>query len=319
MRNFFYALVFISLAVFGFSYTLKSSAAEISGQPIVNNYPYQIIEIKPLGGEVKFNGVSSNIDPVKIIPDLNVPYYPEDKISTLPDPKVGIGGIITINRAPVIKIKDGKKIKDVRSWVKTVGELLSEKNIELGTDDKISPTIDTQITDGSNIVITRVAITTLIETKPIDFQIQNKDDPNLDYGKKRVEAGEKGEKKLTYRVTREDGEEVGRVLLDSQVVKQPKTQINFTGTKVTVLSSVSGRATMTPVSGYVVSPNYRRGILIRITNKANGISIFQTVNATWGSASPPDGVVLDLAPSFLAQLKCPSHGCSSVLVEEIKQ
>jgi hypothetical protein len=200
-----------------------------------------------------------------------------------------------------------------------VAELFKEKNIELGADDKVNPSLESQIFNESQITITRVAITNVVELKPIDLQIQEKEDPNLNYGKKRVEAGARGEKKLTYRVRREDGEEVSRTLLTTEITKQPVTQINYTGTKVTVLSSVSGRATMTPVSGYVVSPNYRRGTLIRITNKSNGMKLFATVNATWGTASPPDGVVLDLAPTFLSQLKCPSHGCSSVLVEEIKQ
>lgn len=233
MRNFFYALVFISLIGFGFFYTLKSNAADVGGiQPITDSYPYQIIEIKPSGGAETFNGVSSNIDPVKIIPDLGVAYYPEDKISILPDPKVGIGSIITINRAPAVNIKDGKRSKEYRSWVTTVGELLSEKNIELGTDDKISPPVDAQITDGSVVAITRVAVTNVIEKKPVDFKVVKKDDPNLDKGKIRIsQAGVLGEKQLTYRSTREDGVEVGRVLIDTTVTKQSTDQIEYHGTK----------------------------------------------------------------------------------------
>jgi len=324
MRNFFYALVFISLIGFGFFYTIKSNAADVGGiQPITGSYPYQIIEIKPSGGAETFNGVSSNIDPVKIIPDLNIPYYPEDRISTLPDPKVGIGSVITINRAPAISIKDGKRSKEYRSWVATVGELLSEKGIELGTDDKMSPTVDAQIIDGSVVTITRVAITTIVETKLIDFQIQNKEDPNLDYGKKRVEVGEKGEKKLTYRVRREDGDEVERALLNTEITKQPVNQINYTGTKVTVLSSIRIVAkTYMPSNCSIVSANYKRGTLVRITNLANGVRIFGTVDCTWGTAtadtSAGDG--LDVSRAILSSLKWNGSGAGpSVLVEEIKQ
>jgi len=320
MRNFFFALVFVSLISFGSLSALKSQAADFA-EPlsVVDKYPYQITEIAPNGSENIINGESSSFDSQKIITDLGVAYYSEDKISVFPDPKLKLGGTIKILRAPVITIKDGKKIGEYRSWAKTAGQLLLEKNVELGTDDKINVSLSAEIFNGSSITITRVAITNIVETKSIDFQTLEKEDPNLDYGKKRIDAGAKGEKKLTYRVTREDGEEVSRILLSTEVIKEPKTQINYTGTKVTVLSSVSGRATMTTASGYVVSPNYSRGTLIRITNRANGKRIFENINATWGTASAPAGVVLDLAPTFLSQLGCPSFGCSSVLVEEIKQ
>jgi len=320
MRNFFYALIFSSIIIFGSLSVLKSNAEDNNPYQISpSNFPYQIIEINPFGEEIVTIGQTDQIDPIKIIPQLGIAYYPEDKILAFPNPDFGIGSKITINRAPVITIKDGKKVKEYRSWKLTVGELLSEKSIEIGADDKIDVDLSAEIFDGSKITITRVAITTVVETKAIDFQIQEKEDPNLDYGKKRVEVGEKGEKKLTYRVVREDGEEVSRTLLNSEITKQPATQINYIGTKVTVLSSVRGRATMTPFSGYVVSgiKNYPKGTLIRIS--ANGVSIIVKVSHTWGTASPPEGVILDLAPSFLSQLRCPKHGCSSVLVEEIKQ
>jgi len=317
MRNFFYALVLVSVVVFGFFISSKSFASgDVAGSAVVN-FPYKIIEVKPTGERSETAGASANIAPEKIITDLGLPYYLEDKISTLPDPKLRIGGVVTINRAAAISVKDGKKLTIYRSWGKTAGELLLEKNIELGTDDKTSFQPDSQIFDGSQLTIVRVAITTVVEVKAIDFQILQKDDPNLDYGKKRVEAGGKGEKKLTYRVRREDGEEVERTLIDSQVTKNPKSEIHYTGTKVTILSSVRGRATRTNIANYIVSANYPRGTLVRIN--ANGVSIIGMVNVTWGTATPPDGIVLDLSQSYLSQLKCSSSGCPSVLVEEIKQ
>lgn len=319
MRSFFYAIILVSIAIFGFFITLKSSAHGNDPAAVIADakFPYQIIEIKPDGSQSTISGGSSNGETAKIIADLGITLYPEDKISAFPDPKLKIGAKIKLQRAPIILVKDGKKQKEYRSWAKTAGEFLAEKNIELGVDDKANFATDSALSDGEQLIITRVAITTIIESKAIDFQIVQKDDPNLAYGRKRTETGEKGEKKLTYRVRREDGEEVERTLLNSEISKNPKNEIHYTGTKVTVLSSVRGRATMTLVSNYVVSPNYPRGTLIRITSGSK--SIIVTVNATWGTASPPAGVVLDLSQSFLSQLKCSSSGCPNVLVEEIQQ
>ncbi|MCX6810977.1 MAG: G5 domain-containing protein [Candidatus Berkelbacteria bacterium] len=320
MRNFFYALVSVSLIGFGFFSALKSNAQEVvSSQLSVVSYPYQITEIKPSGEQNTFSGVSSNIDPIKIIPDLKVPYYPEDRISTFPDPKLGFGSTIRIERAPAITIVDWKKPKVYRSWTKNVGDLLAEKNIELGTDDKISTSVSASIFDGSTITITRVAITTVVETAPIPFSITKASDPNLLWNKTRVVAGTPGQKKLTYLVRREDGVQVSKVLQSTEVLLQPMAEVDYTGTKVVIINSVFGRATMTPVATYIVSPNFPRGSAVRITNKANGKQIFGIVNATWGTASPPDGVVLDLAPTFLSQLGCPAFGCSNVVVDEIQQ
>ncbi|MEI8061157.1 MAG: G5 domain-containing protein [Candidatus Berkelbacteria bacterium] len=321
MRNFFYAVVFISLIGFGSFSVLKSQAQEVGSYKLqVASYPYQISEIKPSGGKNTISGVSSSIDPIKIIPDLKVAYYPEDKISTFPDPKLGFGSTIKIERAPVISVRDGKRSKQYRSWMITAGELFTEKGIEIGTDDKVSVSLGAQIFDGSTVSITRVAITNVVDTRPIDFAVQEKEDSNLDYGKKRVDSGIKGEKKLTYRVTREDGDEVSRVLLTTEITKQPKTQINYTGTKVTVLSSVRGTATIGPKQCSVVSANYKAGTLVRITNSANGVKVFGTVDCTWGTATAPPGIVLDLSMSVLSSLKWNGLGAGpSVLVEEIKR
>ncbi len=232
MRNFFYALVLVSLLGFGFFISSKSLASGDAMKVVDPNLPYRIIEIKPSGQQNTFDGASSSFDPTVIIPDLDVVYYPEDKVSAFPDPKLGIGSTIRLQRAPVIKIKDGKKTKDYRSWKTSVEELLSEKNIELGVDDKISSPLVAQIFDGSQIVIIRVAVTNIIEKKSIDFKVVKKEDPNLDKGKTRIAtAGIKGEKQLTYQVTREDGVEVNRVLIETKIVAKPTDQIEYIGAR----------------------------------------------------------------------------------------
>ncbi|MFA5158497.1 MAG: G5 domain-containing protein [Patescibacteria group bacterium] len=323
MRNLFYAMVSVSLLSFTLFSVVKSNAKEVTSDKLqVTSYPYQIIENKADGQNQTISGQSDSIEAAKIITDLQLDYYQEDRIKIFPDPSLGIGATLTLDRAPVYFLKDGKRSKEYRSWTKTVAELFKEKNIELGADDKVGPSLESQIFNGSQIAITRVAITNVVEAKPIDFTIQEKEDPNLDYGKKRVDAGVKGEKKLTYRVTREDGEEVSRILLATEITKQPKTQINYTGTKVTILSSVRGRATIYDRSNcLIVSVNYKRGTLIRITNLDSGVKVFGTVDCTWGTAKPDDlSVLLDLSRSVLSSLKWNGRGAGpSILVEEIKQ
>lgn len=314
-----YALTLFLVPVLFFS--AKSYAQNITSDTLDEApkavLPFVLEDVGQDGGVIEVSGTSRFQKLVDIINDLDVTLYPEDKVSVFPDLYMQMGGKITLTRAPKINLTDGKKKALYRSWSGTVQELLAEKNIAFGADDKVSPALDSSIRDGSEIIINRVAKTTITENEDIAFKILNKDDPNLAYGKTRIQAGSKGSKELEYLVTRVDGDEVSRVLLESNIVTPAKDEIHFTGTKVTVISSVRGRATMTPVSGYIVSARYPKGTLIRIS--ANGVSMIVTVTATWGTASPPDGIIMDLAPNFLVKLKCPSSGCSNLLEEEIQQ
>ena len=68
----------------------------------------------------------------------------------------------------------------------------------------------------------------------IDFDIVKRDDPELDKGKTEVaQKGEKGTKKLIYKVTYEDGEEILRELVSEEVTKEAKDEIILVGTKDT--------------------------------------------------------------------------------------
>lgn len=313
MRNFFYAMVLVLLVVVGLYVSPKSFASGDVSKVADPDLPYQIVEIKPSGEQNTYNGASSNFDPIIIIPDLGVAYYPEDKIIAFPDPKLGIGSTIKIERAPVIKIKDGKKIKDLRSWTKTVGELLAEKNIELGTDDKISSDPSAQIFDGSNIVITRVAITTIIEQKPIDFQIVTKKNSGQekDY-KKIVQAGKKGIKNYHYLVTREDGIEVSRVLQKTEIATPPVDQIVEVGTIVKTYGSGTATWYNRSKTRVAASNSIPAGTMVNVVNTANGKSVVVTVD-DHGIRS---NAMIDLSSDAFAAIGSLGAGIVNVRVEK---
>lgn len=194
--------------------------------------PY-LIEIVDSNGNVsKINGISEQTDPFLIAKDMGAAPYGEDKFASFPDIKMGIGSKITLYRAPTYFIKDGKKNFEFRSWAKNVGELLAEKNIELGQDDKINFANDYPLENRMSLVIIRVAITNIQEKELIEFKTIKKEDKNLDEGKTRVEvAGEKGVKTKTYLVRREDGEEVSRTLTNSEITKEPVDEVVYHGTR----------------------------------------------------------------------------------------
>lgn len=217
------------------SYITFSSVSTID-----SSYPAQaspkpyIVEVISATGESagQFRGLSVQTDPFSIAIELGAAPYVEDKFLAFPDIKMSIGSQITIYRAPSYKIIDGKKEFEYRSWTKTVGELLVEKKIEIGEDDKINFSKDTVLELNMEIRIIRVAITSVKKSESIDFRIIKKDDNTLDQGKIRIEQiGVLGEKVLTYEVRREDGVEVSRKLTNTEITKEPVTEIRIIGTK----------------------------------------------------------------------------------------
>ncbi len=153
------------------------------------------------------------------------PYYPEDKVVAFPDPALGLGTVITVTRAMPVVVQDGKRTTTLRTWQSTVEGLLNEKKLELGAEDRISPTGPTSLSPNLRIVITRVARTQVVEKETIVFQtVIEKDYSQFVGGQKVVQAGKNGEKEKTYLLIREDGELISKTLLSSATTTQPQTQ-----------------------------------------------------------------------------------------------
>lgn len=242
------------------------------------SFAYFVDEIIPSGEQISHSGFSTSTKIDEVISDMGITRYPEDKTSIFPDSTLQIGGKITLSRAPLFDIVDGKKKYQVRSWQGDVGGLLAEKNIALGEEDKINFSKDTEISDGMTIKIIRVARTRVFEYENIDFKTIEKKDPELEKGKSRVErAGALGEKKYTYEVVREDGEEVSKTLVGTEVTKEPVDKILIVGTKIvsygTGVASWYTSSTEMIAACNVVS----KGTYVRVVNLSNGKEVIARV------------------------------------------
>jgi len=155
-----------------------------------------------------------------------VDYFPEDKVAYFPDPSLGIGTVITAQRALPVTVIDGKKTRVLRTWQTTVGDFLKEKKIELGSDDKIAPTLVTSLTKNTTITITRVARTNVTETEVVPYQTRVEKDYNQFVGGQTVlKAGKNGRLEKTYLLIREDGELVSKTLLSTKTTEAAVTAV----------------------------------------------------------------------------------------------
>jgi len=303
---------------FAFNLPAKNSEAQVLSRPY-------IVDIVETDGTVskELKGISSQSGRFLISQDLAAAPFPEDRFKAFPDIKMDIGSKITLYRAPVIKIKDGKRSKEVRSWTKTVGELFTEQKIELGKDDRVNFASDTDLENGMEIAITRVAITNIDEKEPIDFAITKKEDKTLDEGKTRIEvAGVAGVRTKTYQVRREDGEEVSRKLINSAITTPPVTEILIIGTKPVITVRCNYNETVIAAAlKYSVNANTICNLMMKESNgHATSVSgggykgLFQYEDGFWADVSRKAGYggasVFDPTAQIFTTAWAWSHGLS---------
>lgn len=231
------------------------------------------------------------------------------------------GQIQVIYEAPLYTVYDGKKNYTIKSFKDSVGGILSKASVELANEDIVDPPVDSQPVKDT-IKITRVSLTKVEKIESIAYESKEVLDNTLERGLKKIDtAGKAGQRKLIYQVRREDGVEVSRTLIANEITEKPVNKVTRIGTKVIVLSSVRGYATIyNPSNCSVVSANYKKGTNVRITNLRNGVSVIKDVDCTWGIASAPSDVVLDLSRNVLSEIKYDGSGKGpSVLVEELKR
>ncbi len=217
---------FVSALTFG-------SLGQTHATPSKVERPY-VIEIYSAEGNIEktLSGVSSEGDPYLIAEKLGALPVRADKFIAFPEIRMNIGSKITLFRSPSFTLFDGKNKTEIRSWSKTVAQLLLEQNIDLASEDKITPSLDSEIINGGQIRITRVAIAHADKLADIDFKLINKNDNTLDKGKTKIEQkGVKGQKKLTYEIRRENGVEISRKLINTEIVLKAIDQITIVGTK----------------------------------------------------------------------------------------
>jgi len=236
------------------------------------------------------------------------------KTVTIVDPKFAFGGIEVIFHAPTYTIVDGNQKYSVTSFKRGVGDILKDNGIILAKEDNLDPAAEVEPKDF--IKITRVTVAEIENFETLPYQSQKIEDPTLERGiTKIVQPGKTGKRRLLYLVRRENGVEVERNLIKNEIVESPQDQITKIGTKVVVLSSISGEASWT--KGATAMRNYKKGTLIRVTNQANGKSVETRVGG-WGP-QPLTERILDLDQDSFSRIADLSDGTINVLVEELKE
>ena len=232
----------------------------------------------------------------EFLEELKITLKANDIVFPVKNEKIFSGTQIIIVRAKKIIIKEGGKTDEIYTLQRTVEQAIWEdKKIELGQDDITVPARNSLVKEGMKITVTHVLIREEMKNIDIDFKTVSNEDDKLGWRIKKVtQKGEVGIKEVKYKVVYNDGKEISRKVLESNVIKEPINEIVTQGTYVKVGKASRGDASYY-ASGWGAlnaSRSIPRGGYAKVTNIDNGKSVIVKIN-DYGPQSPQRIIDLD--------------------------
>lgn len=115
---------------------------------------------------------------------------------------------------------DGKKL-NIKSAENNIASLLKSEKISLSKHDSIYPRINTPLTDGLKIKITRINIKTFKKLEQMGYKVLTKVNPRLPNTTKKIaHEGRNGVKQLTIQVVYHNGKVFSNKILKQAVIKK---------------------------------------------------------------------------------------------------
>ena len=146
-----------------------------------------------------------------------------------------------------ISVKVGaKKVAKKNLTALTVGDVFEELGVKVSKHDKVTPSLQTEISDGDKIVLTDIRIVTKrVKDEAIAFRTVERPDDSMYEGEDEVvRAGRAGARDVTYKLTYENGKLVARKVVRAKVERQPTDQIVNVGTKEEATSNFASGSTV---------------------------------------------------------------------------
>lgn len=205
---------------------------------VASSYSVNIYRARPVivvDGLLRTKIITPYQSSERIVKDAGITLDPEDTTSLTRSADIisdGAGLLLVIDRATPLELDLYGQTNTVKTQASTVGELLKEKNITLGPDDRISLPANTPITSGMQLRVWREGHQTITVDEAVDFKVQQIQDADQLVGYKQVQTkGVDGKRTVTYQIEIQNGREVDRQEIASITTLEPTTQVEIIGTK----------------------------------------------------------------------------------------
>ncbi|MFT3834081.1 MAG: transglycosylase family protein [Micropruina sp.] len=146
---------------------------------------------------------------------------------------IGREGLTVDVRTPKqVTLKVGGKAERFTTTAATVADLLAERNLTVGSTDRLKPGLATVVSDDQKIVLDRVKVQTRTVTEKVKFSTARSKSASMYIGQTKVtKAGRNGKASVTYEYTTVNGDDATKKVLKRVVVVAPVSQKVTVGTK----------------------------------------------------------------------------------------
>ncbi|MCU0667670.1 MAG: G5 domain-containing protein, partial [Patescibacteria group bacterium] len=204
-----------------------------------DNFKINIYRARPVTivDEGKVTKIKTPYQGAKMIAEkAGLEVHPEDKIEQTSSSEFVseqiLGEKVVIDRANKVDATIFGEQQDIRTHSITVADLLVEKGIVVGENERLSVPIDTIITDNMTLEIWREGKQTITVEEAIARPVNNIKDNTKPFGFKEIKAqGSDGKKSVTYQIEIRNGKEYSRTELSSEVLQEPVAQEVIVGVK----------------------------------------------------------------------------------------
>lgn len=241
---------------------------DVETEIVEDNFRVNIYRARPvliIDGDTKTYAFSAATTPRSVATQVGIEVYAEDNLTAAPVQDFlkdnAIGSEVVIERAVPTNLNLYGTSVALRTHAKTVGELLKEKNVKLGTDDTVQPAAETPITPNTLVFVTRRG--TQIETveQAIPTTTKTIQDTSLSFGARAVrQQGSAGKKLVTYQIQLENGREVGRTIIQEITAQAPVEEIVAVGKavsipsdKTAIMAAAGVAASDYPFASYIIN------------------------------------------------------------------
>lgn len=195
----------ISSAVYSSKRTITITDGENPGKKIITTFNKSVYDVLSENGFVLNEG---------------------DKLSVGTGVKLRDGMNIKIQRAMTVFVVASGEKKDYITTEREVGKILAEVGISAKDSDIVTPGYYEKVNEFAEISLIRTKVEEIVKREEIPYESIEKINKSLKKGtQKIISEGSAGEKEVVYRISYEDGVEVGRETVSETVLKEPVKRV----------------------------------------------------------------------------------------------
>lgn len=206
--------------------------------------------------QIVFRGPSKRFLSVILVIAASILFYgftpSADEEAPLTSAVLVDGETTTVDHHKVFYLETGGKTYEIKTNQKTVGEALLADGFLVGQYDEVIPNVDTPVTDGIKVSVTRVYVEVFEVEDTIPFATKTIENAKKIIGYKKVtQAGKDGKVVRTYKKISKEGAGATATLVGETVTAEPVEEIAEIGTK-----QPDGNGVIAPEEGLTLTPGH---------------------------------------------------------------